>query len=151
MAYSVITSEFLEAFNVTDVAEASQWTVNSNLNEGDGSSRVLGLNPSPSGNVRTRGVVAGTPTRNFFPYRSTGDSYNLDRVDFARGPNAVLFGAGGVGGTVNSVTKQANPAKASQEIRLQLGSYHRHRLTADVNQPVNAQFAVRTNLMWDEA
>ena len=151
VAYSVITSEFLEAFNVTDVAEASQWTVNSNLNEGDGSSRVLGLNPSPSGNVRTRGVVAGTPTRNFFPYRSTGDSYNLDRVDFARGPNAVLFGAGGVGGTVNSVTKQANPAKASQEIRLQLGSYHRHRLTADVNQPVNAQFAVRTNLMWDEA
>jgi outer membrane receptor protein involved in Fe transport len=151
VAYSVVTSEFLEAFNVTDIAEASQWTVNSNLNEGDGSSRVLGLNPSPSGNVRSRGVVTGSPTRNFFPYRSTGDSYNLDRVDFARGPNAVLFGAGGVGGTVNSVTKQANPERKIQEARVQVGSFNRYRLTADVNQPVSDKAALRANLMWEES
>ena len=151
VAYSVVTREFLEAFNVTDVAEAAQWTVNSNLNEGDGSSRVLGLNPSPSGNVRTRGVVVGTPTRNFFPFRSTGDSYNLDRVDFARGPNAVLFCAGGVGGTVNSVTKQALPDRQFQEARFQVGSFNRLRFTGDVNQPVSDKAALRANVMWEKA
>lgn len=110
VAYSVITAEFLEAFNLTDVAEATQWSVNSSVVDADGTQRAFGTSVG-NGGLRTRGLAAGLPTRNFFPYVVTADSYNLDRVDFGRGPNAVLFGAGGVGGTVNSVTKQADPRR----------------------------------------
>lgn len=150
VAYSVITAEFLEAFNLTDVAEATQWSVNSSVVDADGTQRAFGTSVG-NGGLRTRGIAAGLPTRNFFPYVVTADSYNLDRVDFGRGPNAVLFGAGGVGGTVNSVTKQADPSKAFQSARLQIGSFNRYRFSGDVNQPLNRQFAVRANVLWDQS
>ena len=149
VAYSVVTAEFLEAFNLTDTTEAAQWTVNSYVNDGDNTGRMFGNTGSSA--IRTRGSGAGTPTRNFFPFFSTPDSYILDRVDFARGPNAVLFGAGGIGGTVNSVTKQAHFSGNTQEARLQVGSYNRIRFSADVNQLVNQNVAVRANVVWDQS
>ncbi len=150
VAYSVVTAEFLEAFNLTDVAEATQWSVNSTVIDADGTNRAFGTSVA-NGGLRTRGVSTGVPTRNFFPYLTTADSYNLDRVDYGRGPNAVLYGAGGVGGTVNSVTKQADPSKSFQNARLQIGSYNRYRFTGDVNQAHNKQFAVRANVVWDQS
>lgn len=150
VAYSVITAEFLEAFNLTDVASATEWSVNSTVIDGDGTNRGLGSSVD-NGALRTRGVASGIPTRNFFPFLVSTDSYALDRVDFGRGPNAVLFGAGGVGGTVNSVTKQANTSKDFQNARIQLGSYNRYRFTADVNRALNAKFALRTNVVWDQS
>jgi outer membrane receptor protein involved in Fe transport len=150
VAYSVVTAEFLEAFNLTDVAEATQWSVNSTVVDADGTNRAFGTSVG-NGGLRTRGVSTGLPTRNFFPYITTADSYNLDRVDYGRGPNAVLYGAGGVGGTVNSVTKQADLSKSFQSARVQVGSYNRYRFTADVNAALNPQFALRTNVVWDQA
>ena len=150
VAYSVVTAEFLEAFNLTDVAEATQWSVNSTVVDADGTNRAFGTSVG-NGGLRTRGVSTGLPTRNFFPYITTADSYNLDRVDYGRGPNAVLYGAGGVGGTVNSVTKQADTTKSFQSARVQLGSFERYRFTADVNQALNSQFALRANVVWDQA
>ena len=150
VAYSVVTAEFLEAFNLNDVAEATQWSVNSTVVDADGTNRAFGTSVG-NGGLRTRGVSTGLPTRNFFPYITTADSYNLDRVDYGRGPNAVLYGAGGVGGTVNSVTKQADTTKSFQSARVQLGSFERYRFTADVNQALNSQFAVRANVVWDQA
>ena len=150
VAYSVVTAEFLEAFNLTDVAEATQWSVNSSVVDVDGTSRGYGTSIG-NGALRTRGLTSGAPTRNFFPYIVTADSYNLDRVDYGRGPNAVLFGAGGIGGTVNSVTKQADTSKRFQNARIQIGSFNRYRFTADVNETTNPKFAVRANLVWDQS
>ncbi len=150
VAYSVVTAEFLEAFNLTDVAEATQWSVNSTVVDADGTNRAFGTSVG-NGGLRTRGVATGLPTRNFFPFIMTADSYNLDRVDYGRGPNAVLFGAGGVGGTVNSVTKQADVSKNFQSARVQLGSFNRFRFTGDVNQAINRTFALRANVVWDKS
>src|SRR6185436_3431697 len=122
VAYSVITKEFLDAFNVTDAIEAAQWSTNADQNETDMGSRMYGYDPSTY--VRQRGIKMGLPTKNFFTIAMTSDAYNLDRVDFARGPNSVLFGAGGVAGTMNSLTKQAEPAKAITELQLKAGSFN---------------------------
>lgn len=148
VAYSVITKEFIEAFNVTDVVEAAQWSTNTNQNEADGGTRMYGNSSATM--VRMRGIKMGLPTRNFFTISRTADSYNIDRVDMARGPNSVLFGAGGVAGTMNSMTKQAEPARQFSELQLRLGSYGRYRVTADINQPVNDRIAVRANVLFDE-
>ncbi len=150
VAYSVITSEFLEAFNLTDVAQAAAWTVNSSSDVSDGTGSAFGT--TSVGTLKLRGSGVNSPTRNFFPYVVTPDSFNLDRVDFARGPNAVLFGAGGIGGTVNSVTKQALTGKNLQSARLQVGSWNKFRLTGDVNLPfAGKKGAVRVNVMRDTA
>ena len=150
VAYSVQTSEFLEALNLTDVAQAAQWTVNANLNEGDSTYKAFGT--TGVGQVAIRGIKVNSPTVNFFPTAYTLDGYNIERIDYARGPNAVLFGAGGIGATVNSVTKQAITGKTIRKVQAQIGSYGRHRLTADINEPFAAnKGALRANLMWEDA
>ena len=112
VAFSVLTAEFLDAFNITNIAEAANWSVNSNYTLGDNTAYGYGGNAEASA-IRIRGVSVNSPTRNFFPYNSTSDSFNIDRVDFARGANAILFGAGGAGGTQNTGTKQANFSRNS--------------------------------------
>ncbi|MEI6464340.1 MAG: TonB-dependent receptor plug domain-containing protein [Verrucomicrobiota bacterium] len=150
VAYSVQTSEFLEAFNLTDVAQAAQWTVNANHNEGDGTYKAFGTTAVSQVNIR--GIRVNSPTVNFFPTAYTLDGYNIDRIDYARGPNAVLFGAGGIGATVNTVTKQAIAGKTIRKTQALIGSYGRRRLLADINEPfAGKKGAVRANFMWEDA
>lgn len=147
VAFSVITREFLDAFNVTDVAEAANFSVNTATMPDDNSADGFGR--GASSRIRVRGVAANTPTRNFFPYANTADNFSTERIDFARGSNSILFGSGGNGGTINTNTKQALIARPLRELSVQVGTWNRYRLTADVNQPLNDKIAVRANLMWD--
>jgi outer membrane receptor protein involved in Fe transport len=150
VAYSVITKEFLDAFNVNDLTEAVQWSVNSTYNPGNNTDQGFGF--SPAINMTMRGAApseSNYPMRNFFPYNSNTDSYALDRFDFARGPNAILFGAAQFGGTPSAVTKQALVNKTIRETKVQYGSWNHARATVDVNQPINKVAAVRVAAMWD--
>ena len=147
VAYTVITKEFLDAFNITDTAQAVEWTPSGANNNADNAGS--GSSPNQAHRVTIRGVRTGTPLRNYFSFFGTPDSYSLDRVDLGRGPNAVLYGAGGQAGTQNSITKQAQFSKVIREVSVRSGSFDRFRFTADLNQPVTEKFALRTNLMWD--
>ena len=147
VAYSVLTSEFLEAFNINDAGKAAEFSVNTNQYYSDG---LQTTNGNTTVVVRIRGQQANTPTQNFFPYAIASDTYNVDRLDFARGANASLFGAGGSAGTQNTVTKRALINKTIREVRTQVGSWERYRLTADINQPVTDKIALRMNLLWSE-
>jgi outer membrane receptor protein involved in Fe transport len=91
-----------------------------------------GFGFSPAINITFRGAAPGEsnyPMRNFFPFNHNTDSYALDRFDFARGPNAILFGAAQFGGTPISVTKQALATKAIRQAQLQFGSWRKYRAT----------------------
>src|SRR5205085_11904214 len=122
-----------------------EFSVNSNQYYSDGLQTTDG---NTTVYVRIRGQKANTPTQNFFPYAIASDTYNVDRLDFARGANASLFGAGGSAGTQNTVTKQALTTKTIRELRAQVGSWDRYRMTLDVNQPLTDKSAVRANLLW---
>jgi outer membrane receptor protein involved in Fe transport len=144
----VLTREFIEAVGITNLAQAVEWTVNTNASNDNGAiqnSQVTNLY------TMSRGVTAGTPQRNFFPFGVNFDSYNLDRYDFSRGPNSILFGNGALGGSANVVTKQARLDKPARELTTSVGSWSNLRTTVDVNQPVNARLAVRANAVWQDA
>ncbi len=64
------------------------------------------------------------------------DVYNVERVEALKGPNAMIFGRGGVGGVLNRVTRQADWGQ-SREASVQLGSWDNKRLTADLGRGVN--------------
>ena len=145
-AYSVITREFIDALNLVDLAQAIEWTVNTNANNDNGANLTFA---SPT-TYTTRGVSASTPQRNFFPFYLNFDSYNLERYDFSRGPNSVLFGNGNIGGSANVVTKQARYGRATRELRAQIGSWDTYRTTFDVNQPLGPDAAVRANAVWQD-
>ncbi|MCX6952083.1 MAG: TonB-dependent receptor [Verrucomicrobia bacterium] len=145
-AYSVITREFIDALNLTDLNQAIEWTVNTNANNDNGPNLTFASNVT----YTTRGTGSSTPQRNFFPFYLNFDSYNLDRYDFSRGPNSVLFGNGNIAGSANVVTKQARYNRATRELRLSVGSWDTQRVSFDVNQPVGQDAAIRANAVWQD-
>src|SRR4051812_41058022 len=150
VAYSVLTKEFLDAFNINDLTEAVQWSVNTTFNPGNNTDQGFGF--SPAINITMRGAApseSNYPMRNFFPYNFSTDSYALDRFDFARGPNAILFGAAQFGGTPSAVTKQAFTANSIRQVQVQYGSWNHVRATFDVNEPISEKAAVRFDGVWD--
>ena len=145
VSYSVVTKEFLDAFNIVDIGEAANFTVGADQWVGDQTDK--GYAVGGSGRIRIRGLSAQR-VKNFFPLdNQTGDSFNVDRVDYARGANAVLFGPGGASGVQNTQTKQAIMSRNLTEVRTQVGSFNKYRFTADINRPITDNLAVRANLM----
>ncbi len=78
------------------------------------------------------------------------DLYNVERVEALKGPNAMIFGRGGVGGVINRVSRRAEWA-SSREISLQTGSFGGRRLTADVGQAVSEKVAVRLTGLFEDS
>jgi outer membrane receptor for ferric coprogen and ferric-rhodotorulic acid len=150
VAYSVLTRDFLDALTLTDQEQALTWSVGSYMpivslsayryNDNEGGSSIM-----------TRGQQTNGAQRNFFQLSLNTDTYSEERIDFARGPNALLFGTNGLGGVVNTLTKQARFDKAFNKVSMLVGSWDRYRVTFDVNAPVNEKLATRINLLVQNA
>jgi outer membrane receptor protein involved in Fe transport len=149
IAYSVLTREFIDALGVGDVTEAATWTTNASFAKDDGRSTQFGR-VGFNDLVNFRGVPANRAMINFFPVHFDYDSYNLERFDFARGPNSILFGTGSVGGSANGMYKEANTNKRLYELSLRAGSWDYYRATLDLNQPIGDKMAVRVNGLWQQ-
>jgi outer membrane receptor for ferric coprogen and ferric-rhodotorulic acid len=149
VAYSVLTREFIDALGVSDVTEAAAWTTNASFAKDDGRSTQFGR-VGFNDLVTFRGVPANRANINFFPVHFDYDSYNLERFDFARGPNSILFGTGSVGGSANGLYKEARLDKEIRDVSLRVGSWDYYRATFDINQPINKQLAVRANVLWQD-
>lgn len=138
-AYSVITREFIEALNITDLMQAQNWTTGATFNSDIGTFNFTTFTVR----YTSRGVTAGQQLRNFFPVNGDNDSYALERYDFGRGANSILFGNGSLGGVSSSTTKRARTDRAFQDIKLSVGSWDLMRATIDINQPINDKIAAR--------
>ena len=148
-AYSVLTRDFIEALQLTNLTMAQQWTTGFNEIEDDGRQNQFG--DGERGRRTFRGVSSNQQQIEFFPAYYDYDSYNLERFDFARGPNSILFGSGSMGGTANGLFKRANTAKATGEITMALSSWESFRSTIDLNQPLSKKLAVRFNGLWEDS
>jgi len=148
-AYSVLTRDFIEALSLTTLTSAQQWTTGFNEIEDDGRQNQFG--DGERGRRTFRGVGSNQQQIEFFPAYYDYDSYNLERFDFARGPNSILFGSGSMGGTANGLFKRANTAKSTGELTQAFSSWQSFRNTADLNWALSPKFAVRFNGMWDDA
>jgi outer membrane receptor protein involved in Fe transport len=145
-AYSVITREFIEALNLTDLQGAAEWATASDSIPNNGDATFFTF----STYYQTRGVRAGTQQRNFFSQYGDNDTFDLERLDFGRGPNSILFGNGSLGGTSSSTTKRARTDRAFQNAQFSVGSWHTYRATFDVNQPVGKKAAIRAAGVWGD-
>ncbi|MBI5771371.1 MAG: TonB-dependent receptor plug domain-containing protein [Verrucomicrobia bacterium] len=146
---SVFTEEFIKDINATDLKEVLAFGNNfqPDLDDagsfGDASSgnSVMG---TAVGSNRVRGLPVDI-ARNYFKWFNATDTYNVGRVEDARGPNSVLFGIGNAGGIINVATKQAMLKRNTRELALSGGSYGSWRATLDANQPLGDKAAVRFN------
>lgn len=143
-SYSVLNKEFLDALQITGLEQAADWAPNSTRVPDNGNESTFG----GAVLVAIRGVPGFFAQRDFFPMEFNFDSYNLDRFDYGRGPNAVLFGFAAFSGTQNVVSKVARTDSTFGETRLSYGSWDNRRVTADLNYRINPRLALRLNLLW---
>lgn len=148
--YSVMTGEFLEALGINNLQDAVLWsTSGSPVIDGQGADQ---FNVPVMYNVRGALQNVGQQ-RNFFTTASIGDTYNTERIDFGRGPNAVLFNTGAsdvLGGGISSSTKRARFDRNSETVAVTVGSWDYYRSTMDVNRRLTDKVAVRANGVWQD-
>ncbi|HEX2100571.1 MAG TPA: TonB-dependent receptor plug domain-containing protein, partial [Candidatus Synoicihabitans sp.] len=150
IAYSVITRELIDALMLLDTESALAWSVGAYAPPTNTQNYKF-FNFEGGSSVMSRGIQTNAPQRNFFLLGLNADTYSQERIDFARGPNAVLVGTSGLGGVVNGLTKQAQTDKPFRTVAASVGSRRRRRTTLDLNQPIGDHAAMRLNLLWQEA
>ncbi|SDS20606.1 TonB-dependent Receptor Plug Domain [Opitutus sp. GAS368] len=157
---TVVTSQFLLDTGATDNTSLLQRLggtevggVNGNFaSAGSGSSATLLTEDTikPTEGTRIRGLAAADNVRDFFVTDIPWDSYNVDRIDISRGPNAILFGEGSPAGIINATSKSAAFIN-SGNIDFRLGSWGSTRESLDINQViVPGQVAVRLDLLHND-
>jgi hypothetical protein len=148
--YSVMTGEFIAALNITDIQEAALWSTNgAPVIDGQGADQ---FSVPSMYNIRGQVINAGQQ-RNFFTTAAPGDTYNTERIDFGRGPNAVLFNTGAnsvLGGGISSQTKRARLDRNFSSIGMTVGSWDYYRSTLDTNQKLGEKAALRANAVWQD-
>ncbi len=156
---TVVTSQFLKDTGATNNASLLQRIggaevggVNGNFaSAGSDSSGTLLTEDTvrPTEGTRIRGLAAADNTRDFFLSDIPWVSYNIDRVDISRGPNAILFGEGSPAGIINAGTKGA-VFNNSGEVEFRYGSNGSARGSLDINQViVPGQVGVRLDALYD--
>ena len=153
----IFTEDFIRDVAVTNLEElmlsygAGAGTVMSNP-ESDALSQQPG---DRVGNqtMGVRGVGVGAPRRDGFAGTfGTGTGMNslfdIERADVVRGPQGLLYGASGAGGTVNIVSKRATFNRTSGRTDFRLDQYGSKQLLFDYNWGAE-NVAVRVALLND--
>lgn len=144
--YSVLTSQFLEDFNLMSGDQAYDFfpgTFNQIDNNSDQAFSIIQ-------NYNIRGAVptqSQYPTINYFPENVVPDMFDVQQVEEGRGSNSILFGSGPFTGNINYVTNQAITDHPIYQLTGEYGSWRSFRETADVNQPIGRNTAVRVDLV----
>jgi iron complex outermembrane recepter protein len=138
MSVSVITRDLLVDQGATNLQDALNYAAGVRPD-------AYGLD-SRTDSVRIRG---GYPDeyldglrKNFDYYTSNARSepFTLERIEVLRGPAAMLYGQGTVGGVVNMVSKRPQ-AEAQGEVGVQFGSWQRKQVQGDFTGPLTADGA----------
>jgi outer membrane receptor protein involved in Fe transport len=138
---SILNRELIEDLNATTVSELSAFAV---------TGEIADNTESTIANYVFRGVVSNSPLRNGIIWLSPMDTFSVERVELLRGPNAFLYGEGTAGGSMNQLTKQAQPYNF-QKAAFTFGSHHLRRGEVDVNRRLSRQLALRVNLAYQES
>ncbi|MSU50359.1 MAG: hypothetical protein EXS37_14945 [Opitutus sp.] len=150
-AISIYTAEFLNDIGATNLTDLSQYTVNTARVDGMVGDVANGNEFSSNDTgFRVRGLPTAGRMVNYFNRGTEVDTFNTERVEFSRGPNAVLFGLGQAGGAFNVTTKRADLRRNRYATSLRAGDYDALRATADLNQAIiRDKLGVRLNLARD--
>lgn len=156
-AITVVTQEFLQDLDASDVTEYLQYTAGAEVGgtwgnfaggetvvDSRGRATQAAARENPQGNQRIRGIGAAQLTRNYFRTDFSADSYNTERVTINRGPNAVLFGIGNPAGVIESTTKRAQTGRDLTNLGFRFGREDSYRATLDANRVlIDGRLAVR--------
>jgi len=143
---SVITS--------TEVAESGRSDLREILDGQPGITLGTGENGNAFGD---RYVIRGHEARSDVfvdglrdPGMTIRESFATEQIEISKGPSASFAGRGTTGGAVNSATKRASTEYDFAKISAGFGTDWHSRVTADVNQVLSYDTAVRVNVLHQE-
>lgn len=146
-AISVFTPEFMADLNAFNEADLMRYSSAAVPERTDQTAAAQGIAMDTGGfQFRIRGQQASR-SRNYFGSSIIPDTYNAERFEEARGPNAILFGLGGAGGILNTSTKTARVQRTFTQIGLTTDNVGLRRATLDHNHRLGARAALRVNLL----
>lgn len=137
---SILTAEFIKDVGALDLTEAIRFGNNVELELPDGNAAFEFFRT-----FVIRGQ-ASTVARNYFRWKLPTNTFNIERIEEARGPNSILFGIASAGGLLNTTTKQASTSQSFRKAQLVYGIYDLRRASIDLNQAsFNGKLGVRVN------
>ncbi|MCX6950981.1 MAG: hypothetical protein NTV51_02160 [Verrucomicrobia bacterium] len=101
-------------------------------------------NDSQSGAVTFRGLSGSTATRNYFRWYIPSDTYNVERIDFGKGSNSLIFGDVEPGGQAAVFTKRPQ-MRNFVTLLSQYNSDGAYRFQVDANRRLARNLAFRFN------
>ncbi|MEA2978510.1 MAG: catecholate siderophore receptor [Alphaproteobacteria bacterium] len=139
---TVITKQQVQDIGAQRIEDAVRYVPGVNWHQGEGN--------------RDQIVIRGqSSTADFFVngMRDDGqvyrDLYNTERLEFLKGPNAMIFGRGGGGGVLNRVLKEADGVPIN-EWKAQTGSYNNARVSGDVGGKITDNVYGRINGVYED-
>jgi TonB-dependent Receptor Plug Domain len=134
----VITAEFMRDLGAFNLEDAAQYVSGVNV--------VPRLESRNEDRITYRGLSGSGSSRNFFTWFVPSDAYNVERFDFNKGSNSLMFGDSQPGGQATIYTKRAR-SRNMEEVFASYGSYEAYRVQLDVNRKIANNFFVRMNLV----
>jgi outer membrane receptor protein involved in Fe transport len=95
-----ITADFMEDLGLFTADEVANYVANV-------FAPTTMENDNQSGALAFRGLSGSTATRNYFRWYIPSDTYNVERIDFGKGSNSLIFGDVEPGGQGTVFTKRA--------------------------------------------
>ena len=142
-AITVITGQQMRDRAVQGMADAVRYVPGIGITQGEGNRDGLVFR----GNSSTADFFVDGMRDDVQYYR---DTYNIERIEAFKGPNAMIFGRGSPGGLLNRVTKTADWREAL-DVGLQFGSWQKRRATADYAHPFSDAFAFRVTGVYEDS
>ncbi len=139
---TVLTAEQIQKQGIDSIADVVDYTPGVNNSQGEGHRDAIVL----------RGVRS---TADFFAdgvrddvqyYRSL---YNVDQVEVIKGPNALTFGRGGIGGVLNRSFKHAVVGETFNQIQTSVDTFGAYGAQLDSNLSLSESAAFRLNAHFD--
>ena len=81
------------------------------------------------------------------PGMTIRESFAVEQVEISKGPSSSFAGRGTTGGGVNTVSKRASTEFDFAKASIGLGTDWHHRFSADINQVIDYDTAVRVNVL----
>jgi outer membrane receptor protein involved in Fe transport len=135
---SVLNREFLDDLMATKLSDALFFSVTGEIDTNTERSNE---------DLIFRGMVAAVRLRNGVTWwGATSDTYNIERGEVLRGPQAFLYGEGTAGGVLNQQTKRAN-SRNSEKATFMFGTNDLYRAELDVNRRLSNKVAARIALV----
>ena len=122
-------------------------------NDGRGEGVWDNVAGNPTGANRIRGLSSANIAIGGFASSGTIpiDTYNLEALEIARGPNSTLAGLGDAGGTVNLVQSRGNTTRNTSQLVTRFDSYGGIRASLDLNRSlIRNKLGVRFSAVYNE-